>query len=372
MGLEVFDADERHSDSTSRSQSVNTGIGIVQHPTVKSVPVLFSGPSRTRGGGGRKVYEPRANIVSNLLKMRLTIFVDNWSCAEHENSSDDFFRNAPLQGTGVRSQGGEIYWKMHGRHKICEVPRTRVGCAAAGSVAQRAAMVPIAEKNHVRRASDTPPKRRAASVGQRERPRQTQPPSGRGYHHILCVALVSVLQWGGIAMAFTITSPAFEQERTIPAKYTCDGEDVSPPLQWSDPPAGTQSLVLIVDDPDAPVGTWVHWVVYNMPPGALGVPEQASQQARLPQGAVQGITDFRSVGYGGPCPPARAIHRYFFKLYALDVPLPALPSTESVSVPGLGPQPPIRSPLTKIELLKTMQGHVLDTVTLMGTYQRSR
>ena len=173
-------------------------------------------------------------------------------------------------------------------------------------------------------------------------------------------------------MAFTITSPAFEQERTIPAKYTCDGEDVSPPLQWSDPPAGTQSLVLIVDDPDAPVGTWVHWVVYNIPAGQTGFPEHVPAEERLPDGILQGFTDFHRIGYGGPCPPVGAIHRYFFKLYALDVSLPALPATEQVIVHGLGAQTRAYPPMTKAELLKAMQGHVLAEVALMGTYRRSR
>ena len=148
-----------------------------------------------------------------------------------------------------------------------------------------------------------------------------------------------------------ITSQAFEAGGMIPAKYTCDGPDLSPPLRWADPPAGTQSYALIADDPDAPVGTWVHWVLWNIPAEASGLEENLSKSASLPNGAKQGTTDFRRIGYGGPCPPS-GTHRYFFKLYALDTML-ELPSST-----------------TKRDLEGAMQGHILGQAELVGKYQR--
>jgi Raf kinase inhibitor-like YbhB/YbcL family protein len=152
----------------------------------------------------------------------------------------------------------------------------------------------------------------------------------------------------------TITSPAFELGRPIPAKYTCEGEDVSPPLQWRDVPADAKSLSLICDDPDAPVGTWVHWVVYDLPLTTGELTEKVPMSQTLPDGAKQGRNDFKRVGYGGPCPPPGKPHRYYFKLYALDTQL------------GLKPG------ATKRELLQTMEGHILAEAQLMGTYQRRR
>ncbi len=148
-----------------------------------------------------------------------------------------------------------------------------------------------------------------------------------------------------------IASQAFEAGGMIPAKYTCDGPDLSPPLRWADPPAGTQSYALIADDPDAPVGTWVHWVLWNIPADASGLEENLSKSASLPNGAKQGTTDFRRIGYGGPCPPS-GTHRYFFKLYALDTML-ELPSST-----------------TKRDLEGAMQGHILGQAELVGKYQR--
>ena len=148
-----------------------------------------------------------------------------------------------------------------------------------------------------------------------------------------------------------IASQAFEAGGMIPAKYTCDGPDLSPPLRWADPPAGTQSYALIADDPDAPVGTWVHWVLWNIPAEASGLEENLSKSASLPNGAKQGTTDFRRIGYGGPCPPS-GTHRYFFKLYALDTML-ELPSST-----------------TKRDLEGAMQGHILGQAELVGKYQR--
>jgi Raf kinase inhibitor-like YbhB/YbcL family protein len=129
---------------------------------------------------------------------------------------------------------------------------------------------------------------------------------------------------GSAAMAITLTSLAFKQDGHIPSKYTCEGEDVSPPLAWDGVPEGTKSLVLIIDDPDAPdpkapQRVWVHWVVYNIPPGVNGLPENASK-AGLPQGTAVGLNDFKKTGYGGPCPPIGR-HRYIHKLYALDTTL---------------------------------------------------
>ncbi len=159
---------------------------------------------------------------------------------------------------------------------------------------------------------------------------------------------------GEAPAALTITSPAFEPGGTIPAKYTCNGDDGSPVLEWSAPPKGTQSLALIMDDPDAPIGTWVHWVVYNLPPDATGLAEGASQAKasafNLPVGAIQGKSSFGRGDYGGPCPPS-GTHRYFFKLYAIDKP---------ITSPGLD----------KAALLEAMQGHVLATGELFGTYTK--
>ena len=151
----------------------------------------------------------------------------------------------------------------------------------------------------------------------------------------------------------TITSSAFRPGQPIPGKYTCEGEDVSPPLQWSDLPAGAKSLSLISDDPDAPVGTWVHWVVYELPLTTRELTEKVSTSQILPDGAKQGRNDFKRVGYGGPCPPPGKPHRYYFKLYALDTDL------------GLKPG------ATKQDLLRAMEGHILAEAQLMGTYQRT-
>ncbi len=153
-------------------------------------------------------------------------------------------------------------------------------------------------------------------------------------------------------MEFTLTSSAFEPGGMIPKLYTCDGPDVSPPLRWTDPPPGTKSLALICDDPDAPVGTWVHWVLYSLPPEIRELPEGVPPQPTLPGGGKQGRNDFRKIGYGGPCPPKGPAHRYFFRLYALD----ADPNLE----PGA----------TKQDLLEAMTNHILAQAELMGRYRR--
>jgi len=152
-------------------------------------------------------------------------------------------------------------------------------------------------------------------------------------------------------MALTITSAAFNEGDMIPSQYTCDGADVSPPLAWTGVPQGTKSLALIADDPDAPMGTWVHWVLYNLPPDTAGLPENVPPDETLPNGARQGVNDFKKFGYGGPCPPG-GTHRYFFKLYALDTMLA------------------LSGRVTKQDLLQAMEGHILAEAQLMGKYQR--
>ncbi len=154
---------------------------------------------------------------------------------------------------------------------------------------------------------------------------------------------------GGVNME--LTSHVFQAGNMIPPQYTCDGQDISPPLSWSDPPAGTISFALISDDPDAPMGTWVHWVLWNIPASARTLEENLPKTASLANGAKQGTTDFHRIGYGGPCPPS-GTHRYFFKLYALDTTLD-LPSGT-----------------TKKDLEKAMGGHILAQTELMGTYRR--
>lgn len=153
-------------------------------------------------------------------------------------------------------------------------------------------------------------------------------------------------------MAMALMSSAFDKGGNIPVKYTCDGPDVSPPLKWSGLPAGTKSICLIAHDPDAPVGDWVHWVLYNLPPETAGLPENLEKGEKLTNGALQGINDFRRVGYGGPCPPPGPAHRYFFKVYALD---------EMLNLPPKA---------TRKGLEKAMEGHVLDKAELMGKYGR--
>jgi Raf kinase inhibitor-like YbhB/YbcL family protein len=156
-------------------------------------------------------------------------------------------------------------------------------------------------------------------------------------------------------MAFILTSPAFANNGNIPAQYTCDGVDISPPLSWSDAPQGTRSFALIVEDPDAPDPkapkmTWVHWVIYNIPGDVQSLSEDAARHG-LPAGAQQGLNDSKRVGYNGPCPPLGR-HRYFHKLYALDTVL------QDLGHP------------TKAQLLSAMQGHVRAEAQLVGTYEK--
>ncbi|MBW8000934.1 MAG: YbhB/YbcL family Raf kinase inhibitor-like protein [Planctomycetes bacterium] len=152
-------------------------------------------------------------------------------------------------------------------------------------------------------------------------------------------------------MQIKITSAAFEEGGMIPSKYTCDGDDVSPPLQFDGIPDGTRAIALIADDPDAPMGTWVHWVLYNLSAHTTELPENMLDDETLPDGTRQGVTDFGKTGYGGPCPPS-GTHRYYFKIYALD---------KKIDVVIV---------LDKDELLKQMQGHIIAQGQLMGKYKR--
>lgn len=158
------------------------------------------------------------------------------------------------------------------------------------------------------------------------------------------------------SVSFRLSSPAFTHQGAIPSRYTCDGEDVSPALQWSGVPSGAKSLALIVEDPDAPdpaapQRVWGHWVLYNLPPDSDGLPESVTA-TQLPAGAQQGANDWKRAGYGGPCPPIGR-HRYFHRLYALDTVLPQLQQPD------------------KSALRDAMEGHVLGEAELIGTYQRS-
>ncbi|MBI5038329.1 MAG: YbhB/YbcL family Raf kinase inhibitor-like protein [Nitrospirae bacterium] len=162
-------------------------------------------------------------------------------------------------------------------------------------------------------------------------------------------------------MAFTINSTAFKEGGTIPKQYTCDGTDVSPPLSWEGAPAATKSFALIMDDPDAPAGTFNHWVLYDLPGETKGLSEGVVKDPALPTGAKQGVTSFRRAGYEGPCPPRGPAHRYFFSLYALDIP-----------TLGLGPKAsPKTSPKTsKEEVEGKMKGHIIGKAVIMGRYGR--
>ena len=152
-------------------------------------------------------------------------------------------------------------------------------------------------------------------------------------------------------MPLTIRSPVLHEGGSIPARYTCDGEDVSPPLEWSGVPKGANTLALTCDDPDAPSGLWVHWVVFDLPPSVTGLPEGVPPTPEISGGGRQGKNDFRKIGYGGPCPPS-GTHRYVFTLYALDSPS-GLPAGA-----------------TRQDLLAATKNHVLGQATLTGTYSR--
>ena len=171
--------------------------------------------------------------------------------------------------------------------------------------------------------------------------------------------------WGALALAeqpaagtkpvtMKLSSSAFASGGAIPVKYTCEGENSSPPLAWSGVPQGTKSIALVCDDPDAPGGTWVHWVLYDLPPTTNELTEKLAPTPSLPNSGKQGTNSFEKIGYGGPCPPPGKGHHYLFKLYALD-------STIALK-PGA----------TKVELLGAMEHHVLGEGRLVGTYQRKK
>ncbi len=166
--------------------------------------------------------------------------------------------------------------------------------------------------------------------------------------------LIGLPAWPGQAQTnpLKLESPAFAQGQPIPRQYSCEGADVSPPLRWSDPPQGVKSLALIFDDPDAPVGDWVHWVIYNLPAATRSLPE-AVPKTESAAGGLQGRSSFKKIGYGGPCPPS-GTHHYFFRLYALDTPLSLPPGAEKKDVEA------------------AMQSHIVGKAELMGTYQRGK
>jgi len=151
-------------------------------------------------------------------------------------------------------------------------------------------------------------------------------------------------------MTLPVSSPVFQEGGKIPVKYTCDGEDISPPLAWGEPPQGTTSFTLIVDDPDAPFGVWTHWVLFDIPADTFELPEAVPTQEHLPNGALQAKNGFGRIGYGGPCPPGPG-HHYRFTVYALDKPL------------GL------TSSVSKQQVLSAMEGHILEKGQLTGIYR---
>jgi Raf kinase inhibitor-like YbhB/YbcL family protein len=156
----------------------------------------------------------------------------------------------------------------------------------------------------------------------------------------------------GQSTKLVVSSTAFESGQPIPTKYSCQGDDVSPPLKWDGAPVKTKSFAVICDDPDAPGGTWVHWVIYNLPADAPLLPENTPKSETLPNGAAQGRNSFQNIGYGGPCPPGGKAHRYIFKVYALDAKLT------------------LQGPPAKEELLAAMRGHMVAQGQLTGTYKR--
>jgi len=174
----------------------------------------------------------------------------------------------------------------------------------------------------------------------------------RAFAGSVSVLLCVLVSPGGGALAFQITSAAFKHGESVPKKYTCDGANASPPLAWKEPPAGTKSFAVVCEDPDAPAGTWVHWVLYGLPAAASGLPEGVTPTPTLPDGSRQGTNDFKKTGYGGPCPPPGTPHQYYFRLYALD--------TAPTLAPGA----------TKQQLLHAVEGHVIAQAEVMGHYGR--
>ena len=172
---------------------------------------------------------------------------------------------------------------------------------------------------------------------------------------VACYAVAAGCEAGsqrGVTMRLELQSSDFASGANIPKQFTCDAADISPALTWNDPPAATQSFALIADDPDAPVGTWVHWVLFDLPANARALPQNVPKQEQLSDGSRQGRNDFGKIGYGGPCPPPSKPHRYFFKLYALDTKLNLKPGA------------------TKKDVERAMQGHILAQGEWMGRYGR--
>jgi Raf kinase inhibitor-like YbhB/YbcL family protein len=178
----------------------------------------------------------------------------------------------------------------------------------------------------------------------------------------LCLMLLGMLATGCASqetalseedeMALSLSSPVFQEGEKIPVKYTCDGQDMSPPLTWGEPPPGTQAFALIMDDPDAPGGVFTHWVIFNLPGDSRELPEAVPRENQLENKALQGMTDFGRVGYGGPCPPTGPAHHYLFSLYALDQPLD------------------LNAGASKKQVIDAMQGHILAQEQHTGIYQR--
>jgi Raf kinase inhibitor-like YbhB/YbcL family protein len=153
-------------------------------------------------------------------------------------------------------------------------------------------------------------------------------------------------------MTLSLSSPVFQEGQNIPIKYTCDGQDISPPLTWSEPPSETQSFALIMDDPDAPGGVFTHWLLFNLPADSRELAEAVPPQNELPNGTLQGKNDFGAIGYGGPCPPLGPAHHYRFTIFALDQPLD------------------LKAGASRKQVLGAITGHILARGQLIGIYQR--
>lgn len=174
----------------------------------------------------------------------------------------------------------------------------------------------------------------------------------------LTLGCLTIISWCSMRspetapVSLELISADFASGGTIPKPFTCEGDDLSPALQWKAPPSATQSLALIADDPDAPVGTWVHWVIFDLPPNLRFLPRGFPKNEQSADGSRQGTNDFKKIGYGGPCPPPGKPHRYYFKLYALDAKLNLKPGA------------------TKKDVERAMQGHILAHGEYMGRYSR--
>jgi Raf kinase inhibitor-like YbhB/YbcL family protein len=169
---------------------------------------------------------------------------------------------------------------------------------------------------------------------------------------LICALSCSTRPPQTVPLTLQLTSPDFSAGADIPKQFTCEGNDSSPALQWKEPPPGAQSFALIVDDPDAPVGMWVHWVLFDLPPTLRSLPQNFPKTEQAPDGTRQGTNDFKKIGYNGPCPPPGNPHRYFFKLYALNTKLN------------------LKSGATKKDLERAMQGHALARGEYIGRYSR--